>query len=268
MDIRLLGTGAADGIPGMFSDDEISRHARQYGGRDLRSRSCALVDGHIQIDLPPDIYMQLAREQIDARDWSALLFTHGHDDHACISEIQYALYPFVPDEYPGFAVYCSTQLADRIWDYYPSWPLEVQRMQAFESYRHADVRITPIYANHKEDEDSFNLILERDGRKLLYATDTGIYPDSTFEFLKGQGLNGLVIECTEGFHRSTYHGHLDIQDCLQVVERMRREGALASDAVVVTTHHGHEGGATHAQLEAALAPHGLVPGYDGMVLSF
>jgi phosphoribosyl 1,2-cyclic phosphate phosphodiesterase len=264
MELLLMGTGAADGIPGMFAENEVSQYARRHGGKDVRSRSCAYLDSGIQIDMPPDIYGQMVRHGVSGLDWSALLFTHGHDDHAALTEIQYALYPFVEQEYLPFPIFASRQVGDRIESLYPNWPLEIVRMVPFETRNFADVTITTVAANHKEDEDSFNFILEQGGRKLLYATDTGIYPDSTFEFLAGRGLDALVIECTEGFHRTSYHGHLDIQDCIRVVTRMREDGALGPGAQVVTTHHSHEGGATHHQLKVALEDYDIEPGFDGM----
>ena len=88
----LLGTGAADGIPGFYAKDRVSQYARTEGGKDVRTRSAALVDGALKIDLPPDTLVHLHQNRLDARDWSALLFTHSHEDH----------YGAVLDLWPGF----------------------------------------------------------------------------------------------------------------------------------------------------------------------
>jgi phosphoribosyl 1,2-cyclic phosphate phosphodiesterase len=77
----------------------------------------------------------------------------------------------------------------------------------------------------------------------------------------------LVIECTEGFCSTDYQGHLDVLECIQVVKRLRDMGTLKESAPVVTTHHSHQGGGTHAQLERALSPHGIQVGFDGMEIS-
>ena len=47
----------------------------------MRTRAAALIDGCIKIDLGPDTLTQVHRDQLDARDWCGLVFTHGHDDH-------------------------------------------------------------------------------------------------------------------------------------------------------------------------------------------
>jgi phosphoribosyl 1,2-cyclic phosphate phosphodiesterase len=127
--------------------------------------------------------------------------------------------------------------------------------------------VTPIRAKHgAEGEDAQNLIIERDGRSLLYATDTGIWEEPTWEFLQDYRLDLLVLECTEGFVLTPYNGHLDIEEFRQVVARLRDIGTVTDSTKIVTTHHSHNGEATHTELEAALGPEGVVVGYDGLVI--
>jgi phosphoribosyl 1,2-cyclic phosphate phosphodiesterase len=266
MKIRLLGTGAADGIPGFFINNEVSTYAKKHGGKDLRTRSAALIDGCVKIDLPPDTICQLHRDRLDASDWSALVFTHSHEDHLAVSEIQYALYPFTELEQLPFTIYGNSKIKQLVRQRYPYWPIEFVEMTSFGEYTHADYKITALPANHEIEEECLNLLFERDGVSLLYATDTGIWKEPTFEFLAGRRLNGLVIECTEGFHNASYEGHLNIERLSFVLNRLRGDFAIDENTAVVTTHHAHSGMATHAQLEAALAPIGAEPGYDGCVV--
>jgi len=268
MNIRLLGTGAADGIPSLFSNDEVSRFAREHGGKDVRSRSAALVDGVLKIDLGPDSSMQMQRDNLDARDWTALLFTHSDDDHFMPSEIQYALYPFTDLEHLPYTIFGNDVICAEIRRRYPDWPIELIETRSFQSYTHGEYRITPVRARHIPTEDCQNLIIQRGGKSLLYASDTGVWSEETFAFLRGHELDALVIECTDGFCELDYEGHLSIQECIQVVGRLRREGVLRLDSKVVTTHHGIRGRARHCDLERALCPHGIEPGHDGMVVEF
>jgi hypothetical protein len=73
-----------------------------------------------------------------------------------------------------------------------------------------------------------------------------------------------VIECSEGFLKTPYIGHMDIEQCIRLVERLRDSKALSQDAKVFTTHHAAMGNATHEELTAALAPYGIKPGFDGL----
>jgi phosphoribosyl 1,2-cyclic phosphate phosphodiesterase len=266
MKVRLLGTGAADGIPALFSKDEISRFAREYGGRDVRTRSAAIIDDQLKIDLGPDTLHQMTREGLSAADWIGLVFTHSHEDHLTVSELQYALYPFTPDEENGFCIYGNASVLEAIRTRYPDWPFELHLSASFEPFRLAEYEITPVKAFHVcAQEDAQNLLITRDGRTLLYATDTGVWRDETWEFLLRQKIHGLVIECTDGLAPTTYDGHLDCKEAIEVVAKLRDRGALESEAPVYTTHHAHYGMATHEQLRERLEPHGILPGYDGLI---
>lgn len=264
MNIRLLGTGAADGIPSMWGDSEVNRYAREHGGKDFRTRSAALIDEGLKIDLPPDTHAQCALNRVDPKLWTAVVFTHTHADHFAPDELQYALFPFTDDEFPSFTVYGNAEVVRRIKAQYCCWPYELVQTASFQPFQHLGYTITPIRANHKLDEDSQNLIVQKDGKTFLYGTDTGIWHDETWDFLEAFSLDGLVIEATDGFFPKAYYGHLSIDKCLEVVNRLRALKIVHSGTQIFTTHHAHLGGATHAQLESVLKPHGIEPGYDGL----
>jgi phosphoribosyl 1,2-cyclic phosphate phosphodiesterase len=267
MRLHLLGTGGADGVPALYSDTRVSRYAREHGGKDVRSRAAALIDGHIKIDFGPDTWAQVVREGLDARDWTSVIFTHADADHLAVEELQYSLYPFNSYEAAGFVIYGNNRIVETVGRRYPDWPFEVVLTESFVPFDCCDYRVTPIRAKHgAEGEDAQNLIIERDGRSLLYATDTGIWEEPTWEFLQDYRLDLLVLECTEGFVLTPYNGHLDIEEFRQVVARLRDIGTVTDSTKIVTTHHSHNGEATHTELEAALGPEGVVVGYDGLVI--
>lgn len=264
MEILLLGTGAAEGVPALLGETRVDRIARELGGREIRSRTGALIDGRLKIDFPPDTLSQAQRERIDAKDWTAVLFTHGDDDHFAPRELQYFLYPFTEMEYLDLTIFGNDKVCYRIRSLYPEWPMEVAQTQSFETFWHEDYEITPLQARHNGVEDCQNPLIKRDGKTLLYATDTGIWEDRTWHFLADYRIDGLVIECTEGLAENTYAGHLNLEECVGVVSRLRASGVLKAGAPVVTTHHSHNGDATYAELVEALKPHDMIAGYDGM----
>lgn len=266
MQILLLGTGAAHGIPAFSSESRVSRYAREHGGKDVRTRTAALIDGILKIDLPPDTLTQVQREGLDVRDWIALIFTHSHDDHFAPSELQYCVIPFNDRDHLDFSIYGNARIVDELWTRYPNWPFDIHPTTSFEPFSIADYRIVPFKANHKLDEDSQNFVIEREGKKLIYATDTGVIFPESMDFLAGAKADCLIIECTEGFVPTQYHGHLDIHECRQMVEALRKNGALQDRARVVTVHHADQGEGTHDELTAAFAPDGIEVGYDGMVI--
>lgn len=266
MELRLLGTGAADGIPAMFEDSRVSQVALSQGGRDVRSRTSALLDDVIKIDLPPDTWMQLARDGLTARSWECLIFTHSDRDHLAPAEIQYFLHPFTTHESMPFPIFANDTVATIIEHFYPDWPIEVHRTVSFQPFAFGDYTMTPIRATHTPGEDCHNYIFQHEGVSLLYATDTGWWSDETWEYLSQHQLDGFVIECTDGIRESTYLGHLNLNSCLQVVERLRTQGILRDNGVVVTTHHSHRGELTYGEFVDALSPHSMTAGYDGQVV--
>ncbi len=264
MEILLLGTAAAEGVPALYSDTRVSSYAREHGGREVRTRSGALIDGELKIDLPPDTLVQTQRERLDARDWTGLLFTHGDDDHFAANELQYFLFPFSQMDLMGFTIYGNERICGKIQKLYPDWPIDLVQINAFQTFKHSGYTITPIEARHNMKEECQNHIVERGGKRLLYATDTGIWRDETWEFLSDFKLDLLVIECTEGLQPDEYEGHLSCEEVLYVVNRLKNARILRPDGRVVTTHHSHNGNATYAELAAFLEPYGIEAGYDGM----
>lgn len=266
MKIRLLGTGAADGIPAFYSTSRVSEYARAHGGKDIRSRSSAIVDAAVKIDLPPDTLCQMNRDGLNAQDWSCLLFTHSDVDHFAIEELQYSFQPFNDMEFLGYTIYGNAAVCRRIMERYPEWPMDLIQTRSFHAVEHGEYRFTPIRANHKLEEDSQNFLITRRAKTVAYATDTGVWDEETWEFLQDCKIDALVIECTEGFNKTDFFGHLDVDGCVAVVDRLRAQGSLVEGARIVTTHHSHQGNATHAELDQALTPHGIIPGYDGLCI--
>jgi phosphoribosyl 1,2-cyclic phosphate phosphodiesterase len=265
--IKLLCTGGADGIPGFFSVDRVSQYARKHGGKDIRTRSAALIDGLLKIDLPPDTLHQVTANRLNPLDWTALLFTHSHEDHFAPSEIQYALYPFTPLEQLPYQIMGNKTIGHAIAKRYPDWPIDFVKFSAFHTCQHAKYRITPFPAHHVPSEECFNFLIEAD-RTLIYATDTGIWDEPSFEFLAGKKADCLIIECTEGFANSDFDGHLNLKELESVLNRLKSQDSLSDSAIIKTTHHAHTGEGTHAELEQALEYMGVTPGYDGELITF
>jgi phosphoribosyl 1,2-cyclic phosphate phosphodiesterase len=266
MRILLLGTGGADGIPAFYGNDRISQFARTQGGKDVRSRSAALIDGVLKIDLGPDTQSQMIAHGLSPRDWTSLYITHSDDDHICLSEIQYGLFPFVECEKLEYTIFSNPVVCKMIRDRYPEWPIDLIELKAYQVVEDHGYVITPLHATHKENEECHNYLIEKDSKRFLYATDTGYYRDEVFDFLAGRQIDGMVVECSDGFEKTSYVGHMDVVQCVELIARLRENGGLATDAQIYTTHHTAGGKGTHAELETALNPYGIQVGYDGLLI--
>jgi phosphoribosyl 1,2-cyclic phosphate phosphodiesterase len=267
MKVLLMGTGGADGIPALYGNTRVDEYARQHRGKDIRSRSAALIDDILKIDLGPDTLSQVQRHGVDARQWSALFVTHTDDDHLCLSEIQYGLFPFVEFEHLEYTIYGNSMAKSKISSRYPKWPIEFKLLEPFVTVEHQGYRVTPVLANHSQSETCFNFIIEREGKKFLYATDTGYYSEETFRFLENQMIHAMVVECSDGLHKTAYVGHMDLAQCVDLVQRLRTSNGLSENSRVYTTHHTSNGDATHTELISILAPYDIQPGFDGLEIN-
>lgn len=266
MKILLTGTGAADGIPAFFANSRVSDYAREHKGKDLRTRASAVVDDILRLDFGPDTFAQCQVLGIRPLDWKILAFTHSHDDHFAPKELQYMFPPFVAEDAPKPIILGNQAILDGIRCAFPeAVNLETRLIQSFQSVNIGKYEVTPIRAYHKLDEDSLNLIIKSD-KTFLYATDTGVWQEPTWEFLQGWKFDGIVMEATDGFNPTEYWGHLSAEEMIATVARLREIGCAPDGIPIVTTHHSHAGLATHAELCEFFEPQGVAVGFDGLLM--
>lgn len=267
MKVTLLGTSSAEGWPGLFCRCEACLKARNLRGKNVRTRSSALIDDVLKIDFPPDILHQILSFDVDLRAIRALLFTHGHDDHFSAPELQYLSKWFVtempdaplPIYGPSEVIACLQHRLDldRV-------PVKLQTLHPWQSVCIDGYRVTPILAQHDPSQICFNYIIQDpQGATLLYASDTGWYEEATWQFLRDVALDGIVAECSKGPIAGGYVGHLCIAEVIAMRHKLITMGSLRTDAPLVTTHFSHMGGLMHEEMEAILAPEGIQTGYDG-----
>jgi phosphoribosyl 1,2-cyclic phosphate phosphodiesterase len=272
MTIFFLGTGAAEGFPAIFSDDPINQEARRRGGKDLRTRSTILIDGTVKLDLPPDtLFHGFRYPQINLARLEHLLFTHSHDDHFAVRELQYLSPNFAPNRTEPLHIWATDELIRKMYgemaQFFEPAPLLFHAVEPFRPYRVGPLTITPITAHHKRDELCLNYLLERDGKRVLYASDTGWYDPPTWEFLEGTTLDLAIVECGKGVSDNTYDGHLNLDECARFRERLVSSGTLQEVTPVYLTHICHTGLLLHDELVERATPHGLLVAYDGLELS-
>lgn len=56
MKITYLGTAAAEGIPALFCSCDVCKKSMELGGRNIPTRSQAIIDDTLPIDFPCDTY--------------------------------------------------------------------------------------------------------------------------------------------------------------------------------------------------------------------
>lgn len=269
MEIRLLGTGSAEGWPGMFCDCPVCRQSRVMGGKNLRSRSSALIDGGLKIDLPPDTQHHVLTQNLDMSGIKHLLFTHGHDDHCAGYELQYLSWMFVPQPVTTpLNILAPRTTLDKLCRQLEgeAVPVSMKAIEPWSTVPFGRWQVTALVANHDPEQTCFNYLISDGSSTLLYATDTGWYSEPTWEFLKDKRIDAAVIEASKGLSEGGYSGHMNAAEVIRMREWLMENGVMSTEAPVVTTHHSHLGGVLHEGLEAILNPHAIQVGYDGMVV--
>jgi phosphoribosyl 1,2-cyclic phosphate phosphodiesterase len=270
MKIFFLGTGSAEGLPALFCECAVCREARRRGGRDRRTRTSVLIEDCVKIDLPPDTLAHVHLYNLDLSRLPHLLFTHSHDDHFAVRELQYLSPNFAPHRRGPLNIWGTHGLIKKILPeiehFFEEAPLCFNPLSPYREFSVGPLKVTPIPARHKEDELCLNFLVRggRDDRVLLYATDTGWYDEPTWSYLEGRRIDAVIAECGKGRGDGAYAGHLNVHEVRRFKERLVAAGGLRADAPFWVTHIAHTGLLLHAEMTAELAPSGIAVAYDGL----
>ena len=275
MKIKYLGTAAAEGWPALFCECPSCQKARKLRGRNIRTRSQAVIDGKILVDFPPDVYMHVLNEEMHLSMIKILLVTHSHQDHFYPLDLILRGNPYAHDFLTEKLSIFGNEAVRKLYERALEEEDDTDNLAAVEQYYeiHAGeeidtadgYHITVLAAAHKENENCLLYLIEREGKCLFYANDTGWYPEKTWESLKGRHIDLVSMDCTNG--RGYCKGyHMGIGNNRQVKERMLQMGCADERTQFVITHFSHNAGLTQEELELEVAQDGFFVAYDGFEL--
>ena len=275
MKILFLGTGAAEGIPAIFCDCAVCVEAGRRGGPNLRTRSTVLIDDSIKIDLPPDTLAHVhAYGTMCLAQLQHLVFTHSHDDHFAVRELQYLSPNFAPGRKGSLDVWATNEVTRKMLPemehFFEKAPLRFHPVSPFETFAVGHLHFTPITAHHKRDELCLNYLVTDPATEttILYASDTGWYDTPTWTFLANRRISGAIIECGKGASDNTYEGHLNITEASHFRQKLVDDGAMPADAPVYLTHISHTGLLLHEEMNEVVAQLGMQVAHDGLEITF
>lgn len=268
----MLGTCAAEGWPALFCSCGACRRARLLGGKNLRSRCSIQIDGILKIDIPPDTLLHTHRYNLELFKLEYLLITHSHGDHLSAGEILYIMPPFAdPPVVEKLKIFANKESLEIIKNAIKDNPFSTSygpmiEISSFQTLSLSPYTVTTLKAIHGSDEHSINYTIERDGRSLPYACDTGFYSPETWEFLCGRRLDMVISECTEGPNRADYKTHMGFPNILDFRKKAEEIGLCDQKTQWILTHFSHGGGLLHDELVALVGPEGFQVAWDGMNL--
>jgi phosphoribosyl 1,2-cyclic phosphate phosphodiesterase len=285
MRLRFLGTSAAEGYPNAFCECENCRQARERGGRSLRRRSSALIDDELLIDLGIDLMAAAQAEGLSLARVRYCLQTHEHADHldpmllwarspACSVQGAPRLELFAS---AGALARAASVLGVKEPGGLPDpavgdrYNLTAHAVEPFQSFAVGPYQVRSVRANHDPTHIHAMLyVIERDGRCLFYATDTGEIPEETWADLRawaseGKRLNVVAMDHTFAM-QDRVQGHMNWEQFTEQIARMRQEQLLAQDARIFAHHLAHHSNPVHEQLVQFAAARGYDVAYDGLVV--
>ena len=225
MKLTFLGTGAAD-----------------WNGPDERGEYRRFTSTRLDDALLIDVTRTVLDEIPDPAAITDVFFTHSHGDHFDIEALR-ALAPC--------RVYAHESWARAI----AGDGLTVVPLKPGEPVEAAGFTVTPMPSNHstgRKDETTLHYLVEKDGKRLLYATDGAWLRNEEHHIIGQRTLDGIVFDATigdghDGDWRVFEHNSVDMIRLM--LKTLLRTGRLKAGAPVFLTHMARTLHAPQAQLE-------------------
>lgn len=281
MKIKYNGTGAGYGVPEAFCDCKVCRHAREAKGKDIRTRSQALLDDCIAIDLSVDTFYHSAFCGLDLRKIHHVLVTHDHHDHFFTSDlfgrVKGMTEPvnFYISEASGASLRAIMNKRQADIDAGKRDPNTSTRalVHTLEYYRPVkilDYTVTPLRARHVKVLDPMMFAIQSGEKSILWAHDTGKFHSDAIEWMKESGIvfNFVSLDCTLKRGEQITKSHMDLDWCIEMKELLIANGNADENTIFVLSHIGHLVDRTHDEFTAEAAEYGMIVAYDGMEIEF
>lgn len=268
LSLRFLGTAAAESFPAPFCTCVNCQAARRNGGRDIRRRSALLVNDDLLIDFGPDVFQSFQEFGLDATNVRTLLITHGHSDHLAPDSFIYRTPGFRRfTELPGLDVHAPADALDQILHLMGAKledaGLRLLPLKAGDTVESGGYVIRPLEAVHGgEEHECVTYLVERDGTRFLYGTDTGPFPESAWDILAQHPPQLAIVDSTMG-HLSG-GSHMGFEQVKETVVRLR--GLAGPDMRAIAHHFSHQANGTHDELVRVYASDRIDVSFDGMIV--
>ncbi|MDL2318103.1 hypothetical protein LJC74_03285 [Eubacteriales bacterium OttesenSCG-928-A19] len=297
MRLTFLGTSAGEGYPAIWCDCPYCRYAREKAGKNLRYNSCAVLDGDVLLDMNANCFSAAQRFGVDLLGVRHLFVTHDHQDHffpqhlvwrsgpytmgpgedfeAPIEEVEPWLGQIGPrfSPLPELDIYGSASIAQAI-DAHPRLSMEnLSRIRARftelsrgQVVQAGDMRVTAVTSHHGTPGMTYNYIIERGGKTLLYALDTGGYDEDMLDILRAHRYDCVVLEGTFGHSPLDLDMHMSTRKDLSMLAFFTENGLWKGKPNMVLSHMAPHWTPPHDMYEPEMAAHGVTVAYDGLTV--
>lgn len=271
MKLKYYGTAAAEGVPALYCECDVCKYSKKVGGKNIRTRSQALVNDTLLIDIPPDTLYHSQFLNLPLEKIKNVLITHAHSDHLHPPTLIVRGKGYVTHDIEPINIYGSMPSIDLVftelrksgvnnekrWNLFEVFPYEEKKIDTFS--------VTALKANHAFSLYSLNYEIYDGNKRLLYAHDTGIFLDETWEYLKRTKpyFDLVSLDCTMGISSSSGHHHMNLDDCKETKRRLIEGGFADEKTVFVLNHFSHNGKASYDDMLPLGKESGFLISYDG-----
>jgi len=268
--VVFLGTGAADVEKAKTDACPNCTYIREHGGRNARRHAALFVSPDVVID-----YTVTGREGLQAAGIAPsavnyLLITHSHGDHfkpAAIVEL-------AREKGAPLAIVGNAHVVAAMEKLLKSIPaaerpaITLRTIKPFEEFDVGSWHAKSLAANHAPTEEALIYVLRGKQGSLLYATDTGWFPDETFKALQGEKFDLAIVEGTfgDGMELTRQSRHMTFPLVRQIRQSFVENGQLKLDAPFLLTHLSLHYCEPYDTIAPRLAKEGIVVAYDGLLV--
>ncbi len=274
MKIQFLGTAAFEGVPALFCNCRVCKQSRKLGGKNIRTRSQALIDDRLLIDFPADTYMHMLCHNFDLPSIKTCIITHNHSDHLYTADIEARNIDYANDVVGGpLTFYGDCASYEDVTSLIKKYKTDevgratAKRITPFVPFEAEGYTITPLRAAHDPNSDPLIYIIQKDGKAVLYGHDTGVFPSETWEWLEKNPvkLDLVSLDCTMA-PDNTWWGHMGLKSCIKVRERLIENNLTDNSTKYVLHHFSHNSGYTYDEFTPIAEKEKFIVAYDGMTI--
>ncbi len=291
MKFTFLGTSAGESYPAIFCECENCTYARTHGGKNLRVNTGSMIDDDVLLDMNNVGYTVAARIGVSFAHVKTLLATHPHSDHMTREPYEWrrGLVPEgeglsmeekmgrgiggpVQQKLPMMTVYGNQLVYDKLMPENPNWwdgahnyQLQYKVTVPGNWYEAENLRFLPVEAIHGPVEHfSQSYIIERDGKRLLYALDTGGYEPQWQEMIDAYRYDAVIMEGTFGLRKTDYRGHMTIYKNRVFRQHLIDAGCITEKTPFYLTHLCPHWTPPYDVYAPMMEKEGFIVAYDGM----
>ena len=251
MQIKFLGTGAAEGIPAINCDCSHCTRARKEGGKLVRERSAILfkLPGYnMLVEAPPDIRDLIDKHQV--HDLQGILVTHDSYGHiGGLKEFEWWPGPLdflaEPSRFEAIRREHWTDRLDELMFHIPFY--------AGSALHFGQFSLVPFAAGRGS---VYGLSLRTNGKQIIYASST---TSRMTNYARSLMIGADVLIVNTPTFEPPKEDHITLTEAIELKEQVEAEQ-------LVLTYINHTN-RSHEELEDFVRQYpGVIVAYDGMVL--